>query len=220
MPEGYPYKSEETILDGTFEFADGGGVYTYQIADDGFTIVDDKSYTIIWDGKAYQCVAITVNNGSVALGNLAIAGAEYDTGEPFVFIDQGDGQKGIGTNNTATTHTVIVRREITYPIAHKFLPDGYPYKSQGVVLSKTTVRIGTANRPVDLPFTINFIERSLYEVVWDDITYEVIAANIENAIAIGNAALANMGDDTGEPFVIALVDGRTILFAETFNPSS
>ena len=217
LPEGYPHKEiGAPILDGTFEFvySSGAGVYMHQIVYENFTIVDGKSYTVIWDGETYQCVAATVNNATV-FGNLAITGAGSDTGEPFLFVDQGDGQKAIGTNNTAATHTVIVRGEIAYPIAHEFLPDGYPYKSQGVVLSKTTVQIGTANRPVDLPFTINFIERSLYEVVWDGITYEVVAYNIQDATAIGNAALLDMGKDTGEPFVIASVDGRTMLFAET-----
>ena len=220
LPEGYPYKEIGTILDGTFEFVDSGlGFYKHQIMDENFTIVDGRSYTVIWDGVTYQCVATTImpmpDESILVLGNLAVADAVADTGEPFLFMDQGDGQKAIATNNTAATHTITVRGEIVYPIAPEFLPDGYPYKSRGVALSKTTVQIETTDKPVDLLFAINFIERSLYEVVWDGIAYEVIAANIENAIAIGNAALAGVGDDTGEPFDIASIDGRTILFAET-----
>ena len=122
LPEGYPYKEQETILDGTFEFADGGGAYMHQIADEGFTIVDGKSYTIIWDVETYQCVAITVDNVLVALGNLAIGGVGNDTGEPFLFIDYGNGQKVIGTNSTAATHMIIVRGEVAYPMASEFLP--------------------------------------------------------------------------------------------------
>ena len=79
MPDGYPYKEQETILDGTFEFADGGGVYMHQIADEGFTIVDGKSYTIIWDVETYQCVA-TDYSGLPILGNLAVVHAGSDTG--------------------------------------------------------------------------------------------------------------------------------------------
>ena len=214
LPEGYPYKSEEAILDGTFEFADINGMYRHQITDENFTIVDGKSYTVIWDVETYQCVAITVDNGLVVFGNLAIGCNGNDTGEPFIFVDY-DGQKVIGTTDTAATHTITVRGEVAYPITSEFLPEGYPYKSGGVVLSETTVQIGTANRPVDLPYTINFMAGSIYKVIWDGIAYEVIAANIEDIIAIGNAALANMGDDTGEPFVIASVVGKTILFAET-----
>ena len=117
LPEGYPYKSEEPILDGTFEFADGGGVYMHQIADENFTIVDGKSYTIIWDVEAYQCVAITVDNGLVALGNLLIGSAGNDTGEPFLFAEG-----MIVTTDTAATHTVTVREETIHPMAPEFLP--------------------------------------------------------------------------------------------------
>lgn len=123
VPEGYPYKEQETILDGTFEFADGGGVYMHQIADDGFTIVDGKSYTIIWDVETYQCVAITVENGLLVLGNLAIAGAEADTGEPFMFMDQGNGQKSIVTTDTANTHTVRVYANTIHPLNGVYLPE-------------------------------------------------------------------------------------------------
>ena len=125
LPKGYPYKGIGTILDGTFEFVDRNGIYLHQIIDEGFTIIDSKSYTVIWDGETYQCVATTVGNGLLALGNLAIAGAGADTGESFLFADRGDGQKLVGTNSTAATHTITIRREIVYPIASEFLPDEY-----------------------------------------------------------------------------------------------
>lgn len=213
-PEGYPYKSEEPILDGTFEFADNNGGYMHTISDENFNYADGKSYTVIWDGEAYQCVATTFQ-GMLVLGNLAIAGAGADTGEPFLFVDQGIGQKSIGTNDTAATHTITVRREIAYPIASEFLPEGYPYKKKVKILPETVIQIETANEAVSNPFIVNFTVGSLYKVIWDGIAYEVIAANIQDATAIGNAALANAGDDTGEPFFIASADNSSILFAET-----
>lgn len=121
LPEGYPYKGIGTILDGTFEFTNKNGVYMHQITDENFTYVDGNSYTIIWDGVTYQCVATTFSSMPV-LGNLGILGAGDDTGEPFLFADQGNGQKLIATNSTAATHTVIVHEEIVYPIASEFLP--------------------------------------------------------------------------------------------------
>ena len=94
----------------------------HQITDENFTIVDGKSYTVIWDGEAYQCVAITVDNIPI-LGNSSIAGAGADTGEPFLFMDYGNDQKLIVTNSTAATHTITVSDEIVYPITSEFLPD-------------------------------------------------------------------------------------------------
>ena len=121
LPEGYPYKSEEAILDGTFEFVDEGGIYTHAISDENFSYADGKSYTVIWDGVTYQCIATTFN-GMHVLGNLGILGAGDDTGEPFLFADQGIGQKVIVTNSIAATHTITIRQETIYPIASEFLP--------------------------------------------------------------------------------------------------
>ena len=124
LPEGYPYKGIGTILDGTFEFADtGAGIYMHEITDENFAIVDNESYTVIWDGTTYQCVA-TAYRGILSLGNLGIMGMT-DTGEPFLFSDEGNGYKAIGTTDTAATHTITVRGEIINPIATEFLPDEY-----------------------------------------------------------------------------------------------
>ena len=88
LPEGYPYKDMESILDGTFEFADTDGLYAHQIADENFTITPGRSYTVIWDGATYQRVATNYSSLPI-LGNLAIAHAGSDTGEPFLFAIQG-----------------------------------------------------------------------------------------------------------------------------------
>ena len=122
LPEGYPYKDTETILDGTFEFTASSDGYTHTISDENFSYTDNKSYIVIWDGTTYQCVA-TIFNGLLVLGNLAIAGVLNDTGEPFLFIDYNDGTKLIVTADTTTTHTVTVFAGIIHQIAKEFIPD-------------------------------------------------------------------------------------------------
>ena len=124
LPEGYPYKEDTgTILDGTFEFTNAGVAYGHQITDENFTITPGRSYTVIWDGETYQCIAATVN-GNTAFGNLAIDGATPNTGEPFLFVYQSNSQKFIFTNDTAATHTIVVNEEIVHTIASEFLPGG------------------------------------------------------------------------------------------------
>ena len=122
LPEGYPYKDTETILDGTFEFAAGSDGYAHTISDGNFSYTDGKSYIVIWDGTTYQCVA-TIFNGVLVLGNLAIAGATPNTGEPFLFIDYNNGTKLIATADTAATHTVTVCAGTIHQIAKEFIPD-------------------------------------------------------------------------------------------------
>lgn len=96
-----------------------------QITDENFTIVDGKSYTIIWNGIIYQCVA-TIFEGVHVLGNLHIAiSVAPDTGEPFLFAINPKGEKVVYANDTAATHTITVRWEIVYPIASEFLPGEY-----------------------------------------------------------------------------------------------
>ena len=124
LPEGYPYRETVgTILDGTFEFAaDSDGIYRYQITDENFAIVDNESYVVIWDGKTYRCAAAIFSGVAIILGNLAIANAGADTGEPFLFVHQG-ADKLINTTDTAATHTVTVCAENIHQIAEEFIPD-------------------------------------------------------------------------------------------------
>ena len=130
LPEGYPYKEIGTFLDGTFEFADYKGLYMHRITDENFAIADGKSYTVIWDGEAYQCVATTFE-GSLILGNLHLAIPEAaDTGEPFLFAMMSEIEKVVYATDTAATHTITVRGEVAYPIAPEFLPDKYVTKTE------------------------------------------------------------------------------------------
>ena len=123
LPEGYPYRETVgTILDGTFEFAYSDGIYQHQITDENFAIVDNESYAVIWDGKTYRCVAAIFLGSAIILGNLAIANAGDDTGEPFLFVQQG-ATKLINATDTATTHTVTVCAEAIHQIADDFIPD-------------------------------------------------------------------------------------------------
>lgn len=178
LPEGYPYKGIRTILDGTFEFAGDGGIYIYTISDENFSYADGKSYTVIWDGVTYQCVATTFSNMS-ALGNLAIAGAGDDTGEPFLFADQGNGQKMIGTNSTAATHMITVREEIAYPIASEFLPDKIVNKQDKLTFDSTPTTNST--NPVTSGGVKNALDGKMLLIVtnvkmpssdnWQSVTY-------------------------------------------------
>ena len=167
LPEGYPYKSEGLILDGTFEFADGGGIYMHQIADENFTYADGKSYTIIWDGEAYQCVATTFEDMFVVFGNLAIAGDGADTGEPFLFIIS-DTDKVVYTTDTAATHTITVRGETVYPMASEFLPlDSTPTTD-----STNPVTSGGVKNALDGKVSLAVINARMPDIGdWRSVTY-------------------------------------------------
>lgn len=123
LPEGYPYREDTgTILDGTFEFANAGVAYYYQITNENFAIVPGRYYTVIWDDVTYRCASTIYDSSMPIFGNLAVATSGADTGEPFLFSYQGSGQGVIYTKDTAATHTIIVHEEIVHTIASEFLP--------------------------------------------------------------------------------------------------
>lgn len=61
-------------------------------------LVEGKTYTVLWNGVEYTSTAVHVPFGSdmtaIAIGNLAIAGATPNTGEPFLIGDIDSGTVG------------------------------------------------------------------------------------------------------------------------------
>lgn len=55
----------------------------------GVHLTEGETYTVIWDGVEYSCVAFVVQ-GLVCIGNTAIQN-EVDSGEPFVIAEDIDG---------------------------------------------------------------------------------------------------------------------------------
>ena len=128
MPEGYPTKSVQTTTlmeEQQVAFTLNKGVYAAQITD-AFKVVEEKAYTVNWDGTEYECVGV-ISNSMPLLGNLSIMGMGDDTGEPFVYgynIKQAVGM--FVTLDTSASHTISVKRieEIVTPMAEEFLPAG------------------------------------------------------------------------------------------------
>ena len=129
MPEGYPKKSVQTTTlleeqEVAFSLS-GTGAHVVRIPS-GFTIVKGQTYTVNWDGTEYECVGSTLNSMPV-LGNLSIAGAGDDTGEPFFYVYNIEGPLGqFATLDTSASHTISVKRiekKVT-PMAKEFLPAG------------------------------------------------------------------------------------------------
>ena len=90
---------------------------------ESFDLIDGKTYRVSWDGTDYVCTGILFNGIAPILGNLGIVGAGADTGEPFVFMNQG--QWLVASNDSATEHIIGIKT-ITIPIVQideKYLPE-------------------------------------------------------------------------------------------------
>ena len=122
MPEGYPTKTVQTTTlmeEQQVAFTLNNGKYIAEITNP-FEIVEGQTYIVNWDGAEYECVCFAFKSKHF-IGNLSIAGASDDTGEPFLCIPV---EYLFATLDTSATHTISVKTtgEIVTPMAEEFIP--------------------------------------------------------------------------------------------------
>ena len=115
----------ETVLveESTVSFTDSNhGFYAAQIQSN-FMPTIGETYKVSWDGTVYECACIEFS-GETVIGNLSIAGAGSDTGEPFLMsIMNGTGIQ-IGTADTSASHIISISGFVpeVVKIDKKYLP--------------------------------------------------------------------------------------------------
>ena len=123
MPEGYPKKTTGTVTvmeeQGVLFTDDKGKPPYFGHPADPVEIVVGQTYTVNWDGTEYECICFELSTIPY-LGNLSIADAGDNTGEPFIYT----GGRFL-TLDTSGSHTISVKTtvEIVTPMAEEFLPD-------------------------------------------------------------------------------------------------
>ena len=136
MPEGYPTKSVQTTTlmeEQELAFTLSDGFYMALITN-AFEIVVGQTYTVKWDGTEYECVGATAGENMYVLGNMSMAGAGADTGEPFIYVYATVGAEAVGqfgTLDTSASHTISVKKivETVTPMAEEYLPENIATKS-------------------------------------------------------------------------------------------
>lgn len=121
---GYTEIANTVLLDGVFEVPEvEGGPSLFEC--ECLEIKTGDNVTVKWNGVQYTCVVFD-GEGNVGFGNLAVMGAESNTGEPFLFgnVVYEDGTSaGVFATYDRGSITVTVKRvtEIVYPIDPKYL---------------------------------------------------------------------------------------------------
>ena len=118
----YTGDTSETVLveESTVSFSGSGGMYSAQIQSN-FEATVGETYKVTWDGATYECVCVDFRN-SLFIGNLSIAGAGSDTGEPFLMrINNGSGIE-IYTKDASASHTISISGSIAEVVQ---IPDKY-----------------------------------------------------------------------------------------------
>ena len=98
----------ETVVveESTTVFSDEGGVYGGEVIST-FSATVGNTYMVYWDGTVYESVCADYRAGLTAIGNLSIAGAGADTGEPFIIVPNGSSIY-IYTADTSASHTFSI----------------------------------------------------------------------------------------------------------------
>lgn len=136
----------------SFSFSEDPGGYMAELTST-FEATVGETYKVYWDGAAYECTCVNVNN-MPAIGNLSIVGGGSDTGEPFVMaVSNGQGI-AIVTQNTSASHTFSISgfTQEVVKIDAKYLPDTVATKSE-VEAAQTTANAAQTTANAALPKT-------------------------------------------------------------------
>ena len=121
------YSDDTTLYEATVITSDLGGFFGYigqgDEAKDVPALIEEKTYTVVFDGTPYSCVCSNGYN----IGNLSILDLGEDTGEPFVLAFNAGYMIAVVTNDTVdTTHSVKVDGPMLKTIDEQYLPE-LPY---------------------------------------------------------------------------------------------
>ena len=198
----------ETVLveESTVSFATGDGGVMMATLPESFDLVDGQTYRVSWDGTDYVCTGILFR-GIPILGNLGIAGIGDDTGEPFVFMNQG--QWRVASTESATEHIIGIS-EYTAQIVKidkKYLPDtafteaewdfisnrplSYKQLDVNITSEGITHNISVGNNYVDLGVNIPDFNDGLYYKIEGEISFRNNSAGLAYPLQINGYYKAN-----------------------------
>ena len=173
----------ETVFveESTVSFADEGSVYGAEVIST-FLATVGETYKVSWDGTTYESVCVDYRAGLFAIGNLSIAGAGADTGEPFIIVPNGS-SIFIYTVDTASSHTIsisVFAGEVVQ-IDEKYLPKA---SGDNYGLIKTSDVVSVYNFPTRVAHdqmvdAIAALRTGNASIVWND--YKVIDASYSSS---------------------------------------
>ena len=214
-----PFGEKEVVLlpETTITVSNGQGIASAVV---NFEV--GKEYVMTVDGVDYPCVGYSANyqgTSFIGVGCKEIFEGKMEGFTEPCAIGTGDLGAGIMTAVTVvdpsvTSITISVRcKEITY-IDPKYIKDMY-YDNTKVLLPETTL---TNEDPLNntgfkMPYII-LASGETYNVNWNGVEYIVTAQTFSQegitGVAIGDINGIMGGESSGEPFVIACINGECI----------
>ena len=186
-----------------------------------FFLLGEK-VVVICDGKRYN-LPISPGYGNTLeygwyVGNHSIMdSSRANTGEPFlIFATSANFARAYFADGGEHSISVYLIAEHD-TIAKEFLPNGFPYQSEDVLIPRTKAQNFNSNyRAYPLPF-VGLSVGKKYIVGWNLEEYECTAKEVSNngktIVVLGNWGAWTGGTDTGEPFVIFPADDSSATMA-------
>ena len=204
----------ETVLveESTVSFTEvENGLYIAQIQSN-FVPTVGEVYKVSWDGTVYECTCIDFNR-QLVIGNLSIAGAGSDTGEPFMMMIHSSIRMSIGTLDTSASHTFSISgfASEVVKIDEKYLPESaftdaewskisnkiVDYKQQSLSLSvsgeQIQMRGGSNYSENKINDNLKFENGKVYEIN-GSITFHNPVGNIESVLNINGYYTCSNGE--------------------------
>ena len=132
-----------------------------------------ETYKVSWDGTVYECTCGDFN-GNLVLGNLSIAGAGSDTGEPFVIIIINGQGIQIGTVDTSSSHTFSISGMVAQvvKIDPKYLPDSFKPEGKSYITfsSPNSFTLAVENETKPWDGTLEYFASDRTWTTWDGTT--------------------------------------------------
>ena len=171
----YTKNPVETVLveESTVSFAEAHeGVYGAEILP-MFLATAGETYTVYWDGTAYECICVNYA-GYPVLGNFSIAFGGSDTGEPFAIMMSNE-YIVIYTTDASASHTFSISKVLQeiVKIDTKYLPfmpkpDGESYLA---FKSQNSFKIGAHENTKSWDGTLEYFSSDNTWTVWDGTSY-------------------------------------------------
>lgn len=211
MPEGYPKKTLGTVTvmeEQELTFANIGGGFG-AASPVQLDISDGENLTVVWDGVSYDTVVTSIRGQFLAFGNPGLLGTGEMTDCPFAYFDQGNGSPMWATADTATSHTISVKKpgEIVTPIDEKYLPKSaftnadWDFVSNRPIFNKPlninitaeniVESINIGNNYVDLGATVPDFNEGLYYKVEGEVAFLNNSADVSYPLQINGYYKAN-----------------------------
>lgn len=154
---------------------------------------------VIIDGYVRQDIA--QENSGIALADAAMAAMAK-----VLFVDA-----------SGVPHPSSGGGYVPKPLTYDYMPDGYPKKERKTVtLLEDEEADFDGKNGVAFSAQFDLVVGQTYVAIWDGAAYERVAKEIEGTPYFGNLAIQTGGaDNTGEPFLCALLGGHVVWFAAT-----